>query len=61
MDKVNGALREKGINFDVRSVKSEDVEELIEALGDMEVDVVSARGERLRYLSNNYSVMSLVS
>ena len=48
MDKVNGALREKGINFDVRSVKSEDIEELIEALGDMEVDVESSRGERVK-------------
>ena len=48
MDKVNGALKEKGINFDVRSVKSEDIEELIEALGDMEVDVESARGEKVK-------------
>lgn len=40
MDKVNNALRDKGINFDVRSVKSEDIEELIEALGELEVDVV---------------------
>lgn len=43
MDKVNDALREKGINFDVRSVKTEDIEELIEALGDLEVDVVGGR------------------
>jgi len=48
MDKVNGALREKGINFDVRSVKSEDIEELVEALGDLEVDVVSTKGEKVR-------------
>ncbi len=48
MDKVNGALREKGINFDVRSVKSEDIEELIEALGDMQIDVESARGEKVK-------------
>ena len=43
MDKMNTALHDKGINFDVRSVKSEDIEELIEALGDMEVDVESGR------------------
>ena len=43
MDKMNGALHDKGINFDVRNVKSEDIEELIEALGDMEVDVESGR------------------
>ena len=47
-DKVNGALREKGIDFDVRNVKPEDLEELIEALSDLEVDVVSSKGEKVR-------------
>ncbi|MFH1651988.1 MAG: hypothetical protein ABID87_07820 [Chloroflexota bacterium] len=47
-DKVNGALREKGIDFDVRSVKPEDIEELIGALSDLEVDVVSAKGEKVK-------------
>lgn len=48
MDKVNEALRDKGINFDVRSVKPEDIEELIGALGELEVDVVSAKGEKVK-------------
>ena len=47
-DKVNGALREKGIDFDVRNVKPEDIEELVEALSDLEVDVVSAKGEKVK-------------
>ena len=47
-DKVNGALREKGIDFDVRNVKPEDLEELIETLSDLEVDVVSSKGEKVR-------------
>ena len=47
-DKVNGALREKGIDFDVRSVKPEDLEELIEALSDLEVDVTSSKGEKVK-------------
>jgi len=47
-DKVNGALRDKGIDFDVRNVKPEDLEELIEALSDLEVDVVSAKGEKVK-------------
>jgi len=47
-DKVNGALREKGIDFDMRNVKPEDLEELIEALSDLEVDVVSAKGEKVK-------------
>ena len=48
MNKVNDALREKGINFDVRSIKTEDIEELIDALGDLQVDVESARGEKVK-------------
>ena len=48
MDKVNDALRDKGINFDVRSIKTEDIEELIDALADLEVDVVSGGGEKVR-------------
>ena len=47
-DKVNGALREKGIDFDVRNVKPEDLEDLIEALSDLEVDVVSSKGEKVK-------------
>lgn len=48
MNKVNDALHEKGINFDVRNIKSEDIEELIEALGDLEVDVESSHGEKVK-------------
>ena len=47
-DKVNAALLEKGIDFDVRNVKPEDIEELIEALSDLEVDVVSSKGEKVK-------------
>ena len=47
-DKVNGALREKGIDFDVRNVKTEDIEGLVETLSDLEVDVVSSKGEKVR-------------
>jgi hypothetical protein len=45
LDKANKALKEKGINFDVRSIKTEDIEELIDALGDMQVDVETAKGD----------------
>jgi hypothetical protein len=48
LDKANHALREKGINFDVRNIKPEDLEELIEALGDTEIDVEGGRGEKVR-------------
>jgi hypothetical protein len=42
-DDVNEALREKGINFDVRNFKEEDFEELVAALTDLEVDVKGGR------------------
>lgn len=48
MNKVNDALREKGINFDVRSVKPEDIEELVNALGELEVDVETGHGEKVK-------------
>jgi hypothetical protein len=48
LDKANSALKEKGINFDVRNIKPEDLEELIEAIGDMEIDVEGSRGEKVK-------------
>lgn len=47
-DKINDALREKGISFDVRNIKSEDIEELINALGELEVDVETGHGEKVK-------------
>jgi len=41
-DKITGALREKGIDFDMRNLKPEDLEEMIEALSELEVNVVTA-------------------
>lgn len=48
LDKANHALKEKGINFDIRNIKPEDIEDLIEALGDMQIDVEGGRGEKVR-------------
>jgi len=45
---VNLALHEKGIDFDARNMRPEDIEELIGALSDLEVDVVSKTGESVR-------------
>jgi len=42
-EKVTGALHEKGIDFDMRNLKPEDLEEIIEALSELEVNVVSAK------------------
>jgi hypothetical protein len=42
-DKVTGALHEKGIDFDVRNLKPEDLDSIIEALDDLEVDVANGK------------------
>jgi len=42
-DKVNEALKEKGIDFDLRNLKADDIEELVTALSDLEVDVQSGK------------------
>jgi Fe-S-cluster formation regulator IscX/YfhJ len=46
-EQVNEALKEKGINFDVRNLKPEELEELILALHDLEVDVQKGK-EKVR-------------
>lgn len=47
-DKVTSALHEKGIDFDMRNVKPEDLDELVEALSELEVDIVSSDGETVK-------------
>ena len=44
---VNAALQEKGIDRDLRKIKADDIEQLLEALGELEVDVDGGR-ERVR-------------
>ena len=44
-DKVDTALREKGIDFNLRNLKEEDIEQLVEALSDLEVDIEAGRGK----------------
>jgi hypothetical protein len=48
LDKANSALKEKGINFDVRDIKPEDLEELIQALGDTQIDIEGGHGEKVK-------------
>jgi hypothetical protein len=47
-DKVDGALKDKGIDFNTRNMKPEDIEELIESLSELEVDIVSSKGEKVK-------------
>jgi hypothetical protein len=46
-EQINKAMGEKGMNFDLNSFKPEDVEELLEALREMEVDVDAANGDKV--------------
>lgn len=48
LDKTNQALKDKGINFDVRDIKPEDIESLVEALGDMEIEIEGNKGENIK-------------
>ena len=41
-DKMNEAMREKGIDFDIKNIKPDDIDDLISALSDLEVDVEGA-------------------
>ena len=47
-EKVSGALREKGIDFDMRNFKPEDLDEIVDALGELEVDVIGSKGESIK-------------
>jgi hypothetical protein len=47
-DKVTGALQEKGIDFDMRNLKPEEIDELLEALSELEVDVAGSDGETVK-------------
>lgn len=47
-DKVTGALHEKGIDFDVRNLKPEDMDEFMEALSELEVDAVNSDGDTIK-------------
>ena len=47
-DEINKAMAEKGMSFDINNFKPEDIEELIEALREMEVEVDSDNGDNVR-------------
>ena len=45
IDKVDAALKEKGINFNVKNLKEEDIEQLVLALSDLEVDIEDGKAK----------------
>jgi hypothetical protein len=44
-DKIEEELKAKGINFNIKNIKDEDVDELIEALAELEVDIDGGDGK----------------
>jgi hypothetical protein len=44
-DEINRSMHEKGINFDIRNIKDEYLEELVTALGDTEINVDTKEAE----------------
>jgi SHOCT-like domain len=47
-DQINKALKESGVELDVSKIKPENLEELVEHLGELTVDVEGARGDKVR-------------
>jgi hypothetical protein len=47
-DQINKTMAEKGMSFDLNTLKPEDIEELLEALREMEVEVDSNNGDTVR-------------
>ena len=48
MDQINKSMSEHGMSIDLSNLKGEDVEDLITALREMEVNVDSANGDNIR-------------
>ena len=47
-EQINKALRENGVDIDVSKIRPENLEEVVEHLGELTVDVEGHRGERVR-------------
>lgn len=48
MDQINDQMTDKGITIDFSNLKPEDIDELVEALREMEVNVDAANGDKVR-------------
>ena len=48
MDQINDSMSEHGITIDFNNMKPEDIEELISALREMEINVDSNNGDKVR-------------
>ena len=48
VDQINCSMKQRGIAFDLNNLRQEDIESLIDSLGDMEVHVDSKEGDKVR-------------
>lgn len=48
MEQIDKSMAEKGMAFDLKNLKPEDLEDIIEALREMEVNIDSADGDNVR-------------
>ena len=48
MDQINDSMSEHGMSVDFSNLKPEDIDELVQALRDMEINVDSADGDNVR-------------
>jgi hypothetical protein len=48
MDQINESMSEKGMSIDFSNLKPEDIDELVEALREMEINVDSNNGDKVR-------------
>ncbi|PKQ38185.1 MAG: hypothetical protein CVT59_02865 [Actinobacteria bacterium HGW-Actinobacteria-1] len=48
MEQLNSQMAESGMSIDFNNFKPEDIDELIEALREMEINVDGSKGEKVR-------------
>jgi len=48
VERINSAMREKGMSFDFNNIKPDDIEELVKNIADTEVNVKSKNGDTVK-------------
>ena len=48
MEQIDKTMAEKGMSFDLKNLKPEDLEDIVESLREMEVNIDSADGDNVR-------------
>jgi hypothetical protein len=47
-DKINENMAQHGFNFDLNNLKNADIDQLVESMSELNVDVNSAKGDRVK-------------